>query len=147
TGGAGGKPCLHGFAQGAVHDGLLLANVNCAAVDNFTYIEPVSQEMRERADAEPNTPSGQAIAEGLASGADAPPVQILGQGSDRADFQVSPENQPDRLGFFGHDDELLLDARIAEGDRSTDPDALALGGRDLVADALADHLTLELGEG
>ena len=36
---------------------------------------------------------------------------------------------------------------IAERDRAADPDALALGGRDLVAHPLADHLALELGKG
>ena len=36
---------------------------------------------------------------------------------------------------------------IAERHGSADPEALALGGRDLVAHPLADHLALELGEG
>jgi hypothetical protein len=35
--------------------------------------------------------------------------------------------------LLGHDFELLVDAAIAERNRSTDPEALALGGRDLVA--------------
>ena len=38
-------------------------------------------------------------------------------------------------------------AAIAERNGPTDPEALALGGRDLVAHPLADHLALELGKG
>src|SRR5580692_9133147 len=43
--------------------------------------------------------------------------------------------------------ELLADAAVAERHRAADPDALALGGRDLVAHPFADHLPFELGEG
>ena len=47
----------------------------------------------------------------------------------------------------GDDNELLIDAGVAERDRASDPDALAFGGGDLVADALPDDLALELGKG
>jgi hypothetical protein len=42
---------------------------------------------------------------------------------------------------------LLVDAAIGERNGSADPEVLALGGRDLVAHPLADHLALELGKG
>jgi hypothetical protein len=51
------------------------------------------------------------------------------------------------LSLLGHDFELLVDAALAEWNGSADPEALALGGRNLVAHPLADHLTLELGKG
>jgi hypothetical protein len=56
------------------------------------------------------------------------------------------EDGADRLRLFGHHDELLVDAAIAERNRAPEPDALALGGGNLVAHPLADHLALELGE-
>src|ERR1700751_3296784 len=50
------------------------------------------------------------------------------------------EDGADRLGLLGHDFELLIDAAIAEGHGSADPEAFALGGRNLVAYPLADDL-------
>jgi hypothetical protein len=44
----------------------------------------------------------------------------------------------------GHDFELLIDAAIAEGHGSADPEAVALGGCNLVTHLLADDLALEL---
>ena len=61
--------------------------------------------------------------------------------------QIAAEDGADRLRLLGHDFELLVDAAIAERNGSADPEALALGGRDLVAHPLADHLALELGKG
>jgi hypothetical protein len=51
------------------------------------------------------------------------------------------------FGLFLDDDELLGDAPIAERHGSADPEALSFGGGYLVADTLADHFPLELGEG
>src|SRR3989304_5705788 len=42
---------------------------------------------------------------------------------------------------------FFVDAPVAERNRPPDPNAHELGGRDLVAHPLADHLALELGEG
>jgi hypothetical protein len=72
--------------------------------------------------------------------------KLLRQGADRAEFEVEPEHGADGLGLLGHDPKLLVLGGIAEGDRSAHPKPLALGGRDLVADALADDLPLELGK-
>ena len=52
----------------------------------------------------------------------------------------------DRLRVFRYNNKFLVDARVAERNHAADPDALLLGGRDLVADALAGDLALELGE-
>jgi hypothetical protein len=45
------------------------------------------------------------------------------------------------------DDQLPIAHDVAEGDGPTHPHALALGRSDLVADAFAGHLALELREG
>ena len=44
-------------------------------------------------------------------------------------------------------EQLLVDAGIAKRHWPPDPNALRLGGCDLIADPLTDHLSLELGEG
>src|SRR5438105_12485096 len=72
-----GELCLHGFEQGAIQNGLLFSDVDRAAVDNFTDVEPVSQEMRERADTEPNVSTGLAIAEDSTPRSNAFLVQVL----------------------------------------------------------------------
>jgi hypothetical protein len=64
-----------------------------------------------------------------------------------AALQIEGENGADRFCLRSHDFELLIDAAIAEGNGSADPQALALGGRNLVAHPLADDLALELGKG
>jgi len=64
----------------------------------------------------------------------------LDQGGDRAKRQISCEDHADGLRLLGDHDRLLVDAPIAEWNRSPDPDALALGSRDLVTHPLPDHL-------
>jgi len=49
-------------------------------------------------------------------------------------LQVSPEDQSDQFSFFLDDGYLAVLHLIAEGKVASDPQALALGGRDLVSD-------------
>ena len=57
------------------------------------------------------------------------------------------EDHADRLGVrLIHDQLAVLDV-VAERHEAAHPHALLAGGRELVADALADHLALELREG
>ena len=46
--------------------------------------------------------------------------------------KIPGEDGSDRVRLLGHHDELFVDGPIAKRDRSPDPDALALGGRDLI---------------
>ena len=64
----------------------------------------------------------------------------------RAEPQIVREDLADQRHVLRNDLELLADAAIAERDGPSDPDPLALGGGDLIAHPLADHLPLELGE-
>ena len=61
--------------------------------------------------------------------------------------EIAAKDGPDLLCILLDDGELLAKALIAQGHGTADPDALALGGCDLVPHPLADHLALELGEG
>ena len=54
---------------------------------------------------------------------------------------------PDRLGLFWVHDQLAVAQVVAERHGPSHPHALALAGGDLVADALASDLALELREG
>ncbi|MEI2733739.1 MAG: hypothetical protein V9G24_02305 [Rhodoblastus sp.] len=53
---------------------------------------------------------------------------------------------PDEDGLVGNNLQLLFPAAVAERHGTADPDALAFGGGDLVADAFADDFSLELRE-
>ena len=59
----------------------------------------------------------------LAFGPDAALIEVRNQGTHRAKRKIADEDGADRLRFFGHHDELLVEASVAERDRSPDPDA------------------------
>ena len=68
---------------------------------------------------------------------------------DLADIEaveVSPEDGSDQFGLFFHDGDLAVLHLIAKGQVAPDPQALALGGRDLVPDPLRGDLSFELGK-
>src|ERR1700736_1488473 len=77
---------------------------------------------------------------------DATLVKICPQFRGTADGEVLSEDQADAVGFLLVDDKLSILDVIAERYGTAHPHALASRGRELVADALARHLTLELGE-
>src|SRR5204863_380735 len=62
----------------------------------------------------------------------------------RADMARGPQMNP--LGLLRNDDDLAILGYVAEGGLAADPETLALGGGDLVADALGGDLALELGK-
>src|SRR6476620_10386725 len=74
-------------------------------------------------------------------------MQFLLERSDRAEREITFEDQPDDFGLTLLDEELPVLKPVAERNNATDPDSLLLRGRDLVADALACDLPLELREG
>ncbi len=70
---------------------------------------------------------------------------------DRAQLQIAREDAPDGLGLRLIDHEgsgaRIRRSLVAEGRPAAHPHALLLGSGDLVADAFAGDLSLELGEG
>src|SRR5258707_835801 len=145
--GTGSELRLHGFEQSFIHDGLVLSTVHLAAVDDFTDVEAVLQEMGQGADPEPYPTGGAAIGGCAPLGPNAAAIEILHEGPYRAEFQIPAKYRPNCLDFLGHDHELLVDASVAEGYRPSDPDSFALRGRGLVAHPLPDDRALELGKG
>ena len=65
----------------------------------------------------------------------------------RAELNEPLEDHPDDRGLGLVNDQLAVLDVVAERRAAAHPHALASGGGELVADALADHLALELGEG
>src|SRR5262245_20994046 len=113
---------------------------------DLANIEPVLWQMGERSDAEPNSAALLALPAAIDLGPDAPPLELCEQSAHGAQLQIEGEDGPDRLCLRGHDFELLIDAAIAEWNGPPDPEALAFGGRNLVAHPLADGLALKLGK-
>ena len=62
-------------------------------------------------------------------------------------LKIAGKDGADRRRFLRNHDNLLVGDPVTQRHRSADPDALALGGGDLVPHPLADDLALELGEG
>ena len=79
-------------------------------------------------------------------GAEAIAVKLRLEQPHAAQGAVALEYMSDRGGFAFDDHQLAVTYLIAERDHTTHPHALALGSRNLVADALARDLAFELGE-
>src|SRR4051812_17330951 len=73
-------------------------------------------------------------------------AQVGHQQVEAAKLQIPPKDGPDPRGLIFNHDDLAVLGLISERSYAADPQPLALGGRDLVADALGGHLTLELGK-
>src|SRR5271168_1818110 len=82
----------------------------------------------------------------LEPGNDPARLQIPHQEPNAPEFEVAVEYLPYGSSFLLVDDQLSLVNVVSQRASASHPHSLALGGRYLVADALADHLTLELRE-
>ena len=74
-------------------------------------------------------------------------IQFVHEKRGGADMQETLEDVANQGGLFPVDHQLALDHVITERWMAPHPHAFLSRCRDLVADALAGHLTLELGEG
>src|SRR5271166_864442 len=144
--GVGGELSLHRLEQAAVENWLLLSPVHLTAINDLADVESVLEQMGQSSRAEADMAPTAAICEAASLGPDTTPVKLLDQGARRAKFQVACKDETDRVGLLGDDDGLLAETSIAERDRAADPDPFALGGRNLIAHALSNHLALELRE-
>jgi hypothetical protein len=88
---------LHDLPKLRIEDGLVLAGIGCALVNDFAPIDPVLQHQVECAAGEmlaasqPSTGSLTALAD------NALPVEIGPEQRDRAQLCIAPEDQPDSL--------------------------------------------------
>ena len=140
-----GEPLLDGLEQVTIEGRWMLARADLAPEDHFAYIEPVAQEIGERASGEGNAANRPPIRERADFGEDAALAKVGKERPDTAEVEVAPKDRADLLGLLLLDEQLLVPADIAEWHHAADPEPLALGGADLVADPLSGDLALELG--
>src|SRR4029450_4592988 len=127
-----------------VNNGPMVARIRGVLVDDLAQIDPIGQDAIEMAAAEGPAAEGPAARAGVALGAMAFGLQGRHQPCDRAELRIAPEYVPHQpcLGFV--DDELAVLHVVAEGWRAAHPQALFLGGGDLVAYGAARSLALAL---
>src|SRR6516162_7421994 len=92
--------------------------------------------MGERAPCERYAADGVAVLERADLGDDAPPAQLSHQQVEAAELEIAAEDSPDPLSLSVIDRDLSTLGVIAKRGHASDPEPLALGSRDLVADAL-----------
>src|SRR6516164_4029345 len=137
---------LDGLKEVLIENGGLLAFEDIALEGDFANIEAIAQQMRERASRERYTADGLAGLKCTDLGDNAPPAQVSHQQVETAELEITAEDSPDPLSLSVIDRNLSTLGVIAKRSHSSDPQPLALGSRDLVADALGGDLALELGK-
>ncbi|KRH78602.1 hypothetical protein FERRO_15930 [Ferrovum sp. JA12] len=143
----GGEDGVHLVPQLSVDDRWMLGLVPLLLVAQFTEVGPVVEQLVDQPLVDRLAVSGLAVLRGPRLGRHAVELQLLEQHRAGAQFNEALEDVPDELGltFVGHQS-AVLDV-VTEGRHAAHPHALALTGGDLVADALAGDLALELCEG
>jgi len=130
----------------AVRDRRMLARMTGSLVADFTDINRILQQgvecpAREGGPARLDPALGDA-----ALGANAVAVELLFEQPHAAEFTVAREDMFNRCGFGRIYLELAIAHLIAQRHQPAHPETLTLGRGDLVADPLARHFALKLGE-
>src|SRR5580704_676915 len=142
-----GKLSLDRVPQRLIDDRRVFARVELALVNDLASVNAVLQHQVERAARErPAADEAPGNARPQLT-FDPARFQLVLQQSDRAEFGIAAENQPNGIGLAVDHDELVILHSIPERRHATHPHPLLLRGGDLVANALADYLALELREG
>ena len=144
----GRQMLLHRVPQFRLDNRVVLAGVDLPLMRHLAAIQPVLQDQIQRPPRQ-RPATAQAFIRHIRAllAADAGRGQRLGQPANRAEFQVAAIDPPHRLRLGRVHHQLALPHIVAQRHDATHPDPLPLGGGDLVADALAGDLALELGEG
>src|SRR4029077_2782639 len=146
-GGVAGKLCLNRIPQRLIDDRRVLTRMGLLLVDDLASIDPVLQHQIERA-------AGEWLAAPQATRCarpqltpDAAGVELILQQPDRAELGIAAKNEAHGFRLALDDDEPAVLCPIPERRHAPHPHPFLLRGGDLVADALADDLALELCEG
>src|SRR4029077_14573708 len=114
---------------------------------DFANEKAVPEEVGEGSSSKRYASAGLARAEGPCLGADVLCPEIAHEFVDAGYLEISAKDHPDPFSFVLDDDELAVHQLIAEGEGAAHPKSFALGGSNLVPDALGSHLPLKLGKG
>src|SRR5947209_15832562 len=127
---------LHRVKEITIEDGGLLARQNFAFEGDLPNVEPIAQKMGERAAGERDAANRAPGLERSHLGDDPPLAKVGHQQVEAAQLQIPPKDGPDALSLLFNYDDLAVLGLVSERGYAPDPQPLALGGRDLVADAL-----------
>src|SRR5467141_926404 len=146
-GGVAGKLRLNRIPQRLIDDGGVLTRMGLLLVDDLASIDPVLQHQIERAAGEWLAASQATRCARPELALDAAGVELVLQQPDRAEFGIAAKNEAHGFRLAVDDDQLAVLRLIPERRHAAHPHPFLLRGGDLVADALADDLALELREG
>src|SRR5712691_3446346 len=127
---------LDGLEQVPINNGRLLALEDLTLKRHVSDIEAIAEQMGERSARERDAPDRLPCLETPHLGDDAPLTQVGHHQIEAAELEVAAEDGSDRLCFRLIDGYLAILRVIAERCHAADPETLALGGGDLVPDAL-----------
>jgi len=131
---------LHRVKEITIEDGGLLTGEDLALEGDLADVEPIAQKMGEWAAGEWDAANRAPGLERSHLGDDFPLAEVGHQQVEAAKLQIPPKDGPNALSLLFNHDDLAILGRISERGYAPDPQPLALGGRDLVADPLADDL-------
>jgi len=142
-----GEDALHLVKQFLINDGFMLAFIYFVLVPDHASVNRIFEQLTECSGAEYYPANFPAIF----VRADLGPISLCSKFVDQLrhglKLGISPEQVTDSLSFLLIHHQLAVTEFISKGNGASHPNALFLGGRNLVADTLAGNLAFELSEG
>jgi hypothetical protein len=126
---------LHRVKEITIEDGGLLAGEDLALESDLADVEPIAEKMGERAAGEWDAANRAPGLERSHLGDNPPPAKVGHQQVEAAKLQIPPKDGPNPVGFLFNHDDLAVLGLVSERGYAPDPQPLAFGSGDLVADA------------
>src|SRR5262249_35967982 len=139
-----GQSPLHGLKQLAVDQWRLRARADLTFIENLTDVEAIAQEVEQGALREGHATARAAVRQLADLCSPIAPRKVGQQPVDAAEREIPTKDHADPLGLLFDDGELAILEFVSQRHHSADPQALALGSRYLVANALRGDLSLKL---
>src|SRR6476660_7893223 len=127
---------LDGVEQALIHNGSLFASEDLALEGHLPDIEAIAKEVSQPATRKRDAADCVSSLQGADLADDALLAQVRHQQVEAAKLEIAAEDGPYRIGLGLVDGYLAVLRVIAKRRHAADPETLALGGCDLVADAL-----------
>ena len=137
---------LHCLEKITVENGRLLAGKDLTPEDDLADIEPVAQKIGERATGKRDPSHRAAGLERSQLGDDPPLAEVHPDAVEAAKREIAAEDSANPLRFLFHRNDPAVLGLISKRGHAADPQPLALGGGNLVANALGGDFPLELGK-
>ena len=137
---------LDSFEQALVDNSGLLASQGLSLEDHLSDVEAVAKQMGEWTACEGDAAHGFSCLQSPHFGDNASSAQVRHQQVEAAELEIAAEDAPDAVGLGFIDGDLAVLGVVAQWRHAADPQALALGGGDLVPDAFGGDLAFELGK-